>query len=122
MRVVQLAAILTISLLVFLAHMAITSHQPVEIRVRPQALLEGSAFWLTCRVEKDDRNRLLDYGVVNYREHSQRQLDGSQAPITFQALIEQVPCDAGPAYCQVHRLDGSIARAIQPITVAGCDP
>lgn len=119
MRVVQFAAVITLSLLVLLAHLALSDPKPVEIRISPQVLMAGGAFWLTCRVPHNARNRRLDYGVVDLRD-SQRQLEGEQAPMTFQTLIEHVPCDVGPAYCAVIRNDGSFSRAIQAFQVADC--
>ena len=122
MRVVQLTAILTISILLFLAHMRLTEAAPVTIRVAPLTLFAGDAFWLTCRIRPDDRNRLIDYGVTDYRDHSQRPIAGASGPNVIQVLVEHVPCDVGPAYCQIGRTDGSWSRAVQPFTVAGCDP
>lgn len=93
----------------------------VTIKVRPQVLMKGSAFWLTCRVPKDEHNRMLEYGVVDYRPGSQRQLEGAQAQITWQVLVERTPCGVGPAYCAVQTDDGRWARAELSLNVAGCD-
>lgn len=93
----------------------------VSIRVRPQVIFADGAFWLTCMVPPDSRNRVLDYGVVDFREHSQRQLDGLSSRITWQFLVEHVPCGVGPVYCQVGRSDGSWERAITEIVITGCN-
>lgn len=105
----------------FALALVLLSAAHVSIRVKPQVIFHDTSFWLTCLVPPDSRNRVLDYGVVDFREHSQRQLDGLQSRITWQFLIEHVPCDVGPAYCQVGRSDGSWERAIADIQIAGCN-
>lgn len=96
----------------------------INTRVYPQAIIRGNSVWLTCRVTPDARNRTLRYGVMNSeQENSSRQLDGSDAKITWGPVeIKRVGCDAGPAYCQVLRVDGSHSEDIRPINVGGCEP
>jgi hypothetical protein len=102
----------------------LTDSPGVNIRVNPAVIMHGSSTWLTCRVTPDPANRRLVYGVVNSEhENTERQLDGSKAPITWGPVeIKRVPCDAGPAYCVVFKADGSNVKAIQQINVAGCEP
>jgi hypothetical protein len=96
----------------------------INTRVYPQAILRGNSLWLTCRVTPNNSNRLLRYGVVNSeQENTERQLDGKDARITWGPVeIKRVPCDAGPAYCQVLRADGSHSEDIRQINVGGCEP
>jgi hypothetical protein len=94
----------------------------VSIRVRPQVVMKGQSIWLFCRVPRNADNRLLEYGVADYRPGSQRQLEGAQAPVTWQVLVERIPCEAGPAYCAVRGNDGRWTRAELPLNVAGCEP
>lgn len=93
----------------------------VSVQVSPAIVMKGQAFWLTCRVPRDEHNRTLEYGVANLRPGSQRQLDGEQAPITWKILVERTPCDAGPAYCAVKTDDGRWTKAQQPLNVVGCN-
>lgn len=119
-----LATILaTLTMLVILYQAAIcgASESRVSISVRPRVIMAGGAFWLTCRVPRDSHNRLLEYGVVDLRPGSQRDLEGDAAQITWKVLVERVPCDVGPAYCAVKTDDGRWERAALPITVAGCE-
>lgn len=121
MKVVSACAIVTIATLIFLAAAVARDPKPVAIHVNPRVLMAGSAFWLTCTVPRDARNRELAYGVVDFRD-SRRQLDGDSAPITYQTLIEHVPCAVGPAYCAIRRNDGTGDQAIQDFQIASCDP
>lgn len=115
-----LAVIAFVALFLLLLAQLTVGSKPVAIRLSPQVVMAGQAFWLTCRVEPHVNNRLLDYGVVNYREHSQRDLDGDKSPATYQVLVEHVPCGAGPAYCAVYRVQTGWARDERPILVGGC--
>jgi hypothetical protein len=96
----------------------------LNIRVSPQAILAGNSTWLTCRVSPDDKNRKLLFGIAgSEREGSERQLDGSKAPITWGPIeFKRIPCGAGPAYCIVERVEGRPLQAIEQINVGGCEP
>ena len=96
----------------------------VNAHVYPSAILRGNSVWLTCRVTPDASNRRLVYGIVNSeQENTERQLDGSAAPITWGPVeIKHLGCDAGPAYCVVFRHDGSVTKATAAIVVGGCEP
>jgi hypothetical protein len=104
--------------------MLVAGADGLNIRVYPSAVLRGNSIWLTCRVTPEARNRMLMYGIVNSeQENTQRQLDGSDAPITWGPVeIKHLGCDAGPAYCVVFRNDGSSVKATAPVSVGGCEP
>jgi hypothetical protein len=86
--------------LAVLALTAVLAAPRVTIRVRPAVLFEGGAIRLTCRVPQDAANRALEWGLEGYR-YSRVELDGADAVITHEWVIERVPCDAGPAFCRV---------------------
>ncbi len=97
---------------------------PIEIRLSKQVIMAGPESWtdLTCKVQRDARNRVLRYGIVGYMENSQRQIDGEAAPITFGPFhYTHLPCGAGPAYCMVVRNDGTEDHVTTDIEIAGCD-
>lgn len=116
MRLLAAHALLLLAIL-----LAATSESRVSIKIRPYVVMAGQAFWLTCHVPRDASNRLLEYGVVDYRPGSQRSLDGERAPATFQVLVEHVPCNVGPAYCAVLADTGRWTRVEQRFEVAGCN-
>jgi len=95
----------------------------LNIRVYPQAVLQGNSVFLTCRVSPDDRNRKLLFGIAgSEREGSERQLDGSKAPITWGPMeFKRMPCNAGPAYCIVERQGERPLQAMEQLTVGGCE-
>lgn len=93
---------------------------PVEIRLNPRALIVGGALRVTCRVQPDEANRRLNFGIENYRD-SEYMLEGRESKITFERLFEHVPCDTEKAYCQVIRADGKIVRVTEEFHVVGCD-
>jgi hypothetical protein len=89
----------------------------VTISVRPTVLFEGGAIKLTCRVPQDATNRALEWGLEGYR-YSRVELDGADARVTHEWIIERVPCDVGPVFCRV--MPGG-DLAVQEIQVA-CHP
>lgn len=94
----------------------------VKIRVSPIAVMKGGSVNLYCTVPRNAENRLLEYGVLDFRPGSQRDLDGERAAITWgPILIQHVPCDAGPAYCAVKDMYERWTRVEQKINVAGCE-
>lgn len=110
------------TLVLLLSGILLAATEPrVSISLSPRIVMMGQAFWLTCRVPRDKDNRKLEYGVVDFRPGSQRQLDGDHAQITWKILVEHTPCDAGPAYCAVQTYDGRWTRVQEPVNVAGCD-
>lgn len=117
-----LATILaTLGLLLVLYQAVTGAESRVSISLSPRVVMAGGSFWLTCRVPRDSHNRMLEYGVVDLRPGSQRDLEGDAAQITWKALVERVPCDVGPAYCAVKTDDGRWERAVTAVNVAGCD-
>jgi hypothetical protein len=109
--------------IILAAVLAATAAGPrVKIRVSPATVMKNGNTNLYCTVPRNAENRLLEYGVTDFRPGSQRDLDGERAAITWgPILIEHVPCDAGPAYCAVRDQYGRWTRAEQPINVAGCE-
>ena len=97
------------------------SGDKLAMRVSPQVVYVGHNLVLTCHVPRDERNRVLDYGIVDYREHSQRQLDGEFAPVTWQFVMERIPCDVGPAYCSVGRNDLTWTTVSETLEIVGCN-
>jgi len=108
----------------FAALLALTADSGINIRLNKQVVMHGGEVWLTCRVTPNKYNRTLIFGIGGTeRERSERQLDGYDAPITWGPMpIKNIPCNAGPAYCVVVRADGTSARAMLTIEVAGCEP
>lgn len=106
--------------LLALAGLGLLATERVTIDVYPRTVMVGSSFRLTCRVPRDARNRLLEYGVEGYRPGSQRDIDGERARVTWEVAIAEVPCGVGPAYCAVLTDDGRWTRVERALTVAGC--
>lgn len=92
----------------------------VEIRLEPRSFFADGDVRLTCTVPRHPLNRRLGYGIAEYR-HSERDLDGEHAPITYETWIKHVPCGVGPAYCAVARSDLTIERVVLPLNIANCE-
>ena|SRR5690242_4467079 len=121
MRSVGLIRIELLLILAAVCLVALATDQ-LAIKVTPRVLFAGGALRLTCHVPRDPNNRLLEYGIINYRERSQRQLDGDHAPITWQMLMEKIPCGSGPAYCAVVKNDSSSELVRETFELVGCEP
>jgi hypothetical protein len=93
----------------------------VKIRLYRQVMMANDWNDLTCSVRRDPANRLLQYGIMNYMERSERDLDGEKAPVTHMFHYTHIPCGAGPAYCMVIRADNSEDHVEQSLEIAGCD-
>lgn len=113
--------ILRVLIITFIAGMIAEGESRVSIAIRPSVVMSGGAFWLTCTVPRNPHNRTVEWGVANFREGSQRDMEGEAAPVTYKVLIEHVPCDAGPAYCAVRTDDARWARAEVGFEVGGCN-
>ena len=101
------------------AYVAVGADEPaVTIDVLPRVLLENQAIRLRCRVPRADANRSLEWGVDGYRT-SIEQLDPGHR-ITHEWIIEQVPCDSGPAFCRLKRQGQKDAYVQQRLEVRGC--
>ena len=109
--------------LLLLALVLVGAANDINLKVYPSAILHGNSVWLTCRVTPHPMNRRLEFGVKeSSRDHSEIQLEGSKAPITHGPFeVKGVECEQGPAYCIVYRADGTSVRAMQSITIAGCE-
>lgn len=92
----------------------------VSIDVLPHVLLPGGTIRLRCAVPRDAANRWLEYGIEGVSS-SGMPWEGEQAAVTRQVYIQHVPCGAGDAFCAVTRADGSTRRAVQTLTLAGCE-
>jgi len=98
-----------------------TPPQRQTLNVYPPGLVVGHGVRVTCRVPRHEANRQVTWGFEDWTT-STRQLDGDAAPITWQMLLNHVPCEPGPAFCIVARADGSRAiRVTQNVVVLGCD-
>ena len=120
MKALAACFVLTLLILAVLAH-AVIAERMVSVSVMPRVVMAGNTIRLTCKVPQHPDNRLLDYGVANYREHSQRQLDGEHSRMTWEAYVDHVPCVADAVYCAVLRADGQWHTDSVPLEVAGCD-
>lgn len=91
----------------------------LRIDLRPRAVFVGGSVRLTCKVTPHPDNRLLQMGFTVWRQ-SERQLEGDNAPITWEEMYHKVPCDPGDAFCRVTRSNGSIINQSTSIEVSGC--
>ncbi len=103
-------------LLVLFLLVTAPSDEKLTIRVTPTTLFGGGAIRLTCRVPRDPDNRRLEYGVEGYTS-SERQLDGEASRVTWDALIDHVPCGVERVFCEVTRADRKRVRATAPLVV-----
>lgn len=92
-----------------------------DLRVYPRAVLVNQAVRLTCRVPRHADNRRVTWGLELVTSSS-RDLEGENSPITFEALVEHVPCEPGAAFCEVIRVNrDQPLRAVATLAVGGCD-
>lgn len=92
----------------------------LRITVSPAALFAGRPLTLTCRVTPDPMNRQLRYGLQDFTE-SRRDLEGADAPVTWQVTYPHTPCGTDAAFCQVIRADASHVEVFATLLVAGCN-
>ncbi len=116
----QTGALVVVMILIGFA-LIVALSSPVAINVTPRVLLAGQTIRLTCVVPRSPENRWLNYGVAGYT-YSMRQLDGDQAPITYTAYVQHVPCEASEAFCDLVQAGERHATVTAGITVAGCEP
>lgn len=116
------------TLVLLVATLLIPKPAAVSIRLSRSVVMAGSnqSVFIFCTVQKNPRNRWLEYGIDDYAPGTLRQMDGENAPVYYQLPdsgrpYQFIPCDVGPAYCGVHRDDGSYAVARATIEVSGCD-
>lgn len=91
-----------------------------SITVRPSQLFVGKDTYVTCRVPPHADNRQIQFGLSGYTA-STRQLDGLNAPITWQKVFERVPCGVDKAFCIVTKNTGESTIVTASINVVGCD-
>lgn len=72
------------------------------IRVVPSFVMEGHDLHIRCRVPPRADNIAVAWGVTDYLMSS-RQLDGDQAPVTWESWFPHIPCEADEAVCAVFR-------------------
>ncbi len=101
--------------------LTLASADKVRLDVNPLVLQSGGTVRVTCRVPRHALNREVVWGFENYLADT-RQLDGEESRITWEAFFTHMPCDAGNAFCEVKRADGTKARLTQHVEIAGCEP
>ena len=92
----------------------------LSVRAVPAFVQPGGAVRITCRVQPDAKNRKIEFGVEDYYSVT-RELDGEDAPITWERIVDHLPCGAGRAFCRVTRADRSSRLVVAPLEVIGCD-
>jgi hypothetical protein len=91
----------------------------VTLHVYPWIVNAGSSVTLQCRVQRHGANRAVAYGIVGWTA-SERSMEGSQSPITYEAVFRDVPCGVDTAYCAVRRVGGRMLRSQTNFAVSGC--
>lgn len=91
-----------------------------SLKVSPPTLFVGASIRVTCRVPPLEANREIEVGVEGYSRYT-RQLDGLNAPITWQRIFEHIPCGAERVYCLVKTNEGRVTTVVAKLVVAGCD-
>ncbi len=110
-------------LLPILGIATVSDNGGVTLHLSTRMVTGDTTIFLTCKVDRNPANRLLQYGFADYTM-SDQQLNGdddrpTHGPFTF----KHVPCGVGPAFCVVSRNDGSRVAAKQPIESLGeCQP
>lgn len=91
----------------------------VAVQVYPSVFFKDSTFRVTCKVPRDERNRLVVMGVENLSE-SRIALDGENARITHEILL-RADCGVGPAFCELHATGERMRRVQAEFVTSGCD-
>jgi hypothetical protein len=94
--------------------------KPVEIRVLPHALIAGASMRVTCRVQPDEANRWLKFGIEGYTQ-SEYMLEGRESKITYERVFDHIPCGTGLPFCELIREDGRRVRVTEQVAVVGCE-
>ena len=97
-----------------------TLSDTVVLTVYPHVVMAGYSVRITCRVPRHAANRTVAWGFEHWTSTA-RQLDGLDAPITWQSTWAHVPCDPGRAFCAVERADGQHTYRTSSLLVAGCE-
>lgn len=99
---------------------------PVSIRVSATTFFANSDLVVTCKVPRQEDNRLLVAliameGDLEYTS-SQHELDGDRAMITHRFEFKQIPCGTTAAACILtDKYQRSFPPAVQRLNIAGCD-
>ena len=100
------------------------SPAPITIRLSRTVYMAGSgaSIAIYCRVEKNENNRKLWWGFVDYTS-SERQLEGESAAVNYGPFLYSQPdldCGTATAFCEVGRADGKHFIAKQDVEITGC--
>jgi hypothetical protein len=80
------------------------------VRTFPRLPSAGDRVIVMCRVPPAAENRSLRLGVEGWTS-SEFGLEGKNAPAIHERTFDGIPCEAGAAFCEVRRADGSVRRA-----------
>lgn len=97
------------------------SADKLNITLYPRIIQAGGSTWLTCHVPRHPDNRKLIFGITDFRDNSERDLEGERSMVTWKTLMTHVPCEAGDAYCIVVKSDGSRERVVSNLVISGCE-
>lgn len=90
------------------------------IQVYPRVLQAGGEVRLTCRVPRNAANRKLRAGFDQWTAY-ERDLEGEDAPVTWDRWFHHVPCAPGDAFCEVTTATGRTTRLVLPVNVIACE-
>jgi hypothetical protein len=86
----------------------------IAIRVYPATVLAGGAVRVTCLVPHHDDYRTVGYGIAGIQT-SARQV----AEVSYERVIEFIPCGEWTAFCTVTGKGRVLARREQTLTARG---
>lgn len=91
------------------------------LKTSAQVLAENGSVRLTCHIPRSEDNRWVELGIEGYRS-SRMDMEGENAPKTFQILFQRVPCGVGAAYCAYGGIPGSKVTGTKlNLVVSGCE-
>lgn len=93
----------------------------LKIKVLGMVTQAGGDVRITCHVPRDPDNRGLEVGIENYRS-SFFDMEGADAPITYEVWVKRMPCEAGAAYCFLKSNGAKVNQVVrQRLIVSGCE-
>lgn len=93
----------------------------LKIKVLGLITQAGGDIRITCHVPRDPDNRGLEVGVEGYRS-SFFDMEGADAPITFEVWVKRMPCGASSAYCFLKSNGAKVDQFVrQRLLVVGCE-
>lgn len=98
----------------------ITSSPKLQLSLSRRVLFRGDSITLTCSVPREDSNRLVRVGFSEY-QISERDLHGSDSPVTFRFEFKKIPCEPGVPFCQVFKNTGDSKTVTSTIELSGCE-